>query len=175
MSESSALNGVFIPLPLRLRKHHRRGSGESVRAKDREKGYTMLSTGHDTAIANMISQQLCLPTGPAQYGSIQEPGRGGMGRVCGKKHPSYWLLMDPRWGTIIIFSCRTQWWTCQTPMDSSKLITSEIIMDSGVTRQNRKTWVWERGIEETRVWDDKGGWEIREGRQELIQWTVYML
>lgn len=83
MSECSPLNGVFIPLPLKLRKHHRRESGEGIRAKGREKGYNMPSTGHDTAIANIISQQLCLPTGPAQYRSIQEGGRG-MGRVSEK-------------------------------------------------------------------------------------------
>lgn len=92
MSEGSALHGVFIPLPLRLRKHHKRGSGEGVRAKDREKYYKLLSTGHDTAIVNMTSQQLCLPMGPGHFWNIQDPDRD-MRRV-NEKHPSCWLWID---------------------------------------------------------------------------------
>lgn len=61
----------------------------------------------------------------------------------------------------------------QAPMDSSKLVTSQMLLDrlSGVTRQNRK------GHGRDKECDDKDGRETGEGRQELIQWTVllYML
>lgn len=63
---------MLRPLPLRLRKPYSRKSRKNVRAV-REKTYEVLVSGHDTAIANMISQQLCLPavglhkTGPVKY------------------------------------------------------------------------------------------------------------
>lgn len=150
MSEGSALRGVFIPLPLRLRKRHRRGSGEGIRAKDREKYYKMLSTGHDTAIANMTHSSCACQWGRDISGTFKT--QTGVWEELMKKHPSCWLRIDPRWGTVMIFSCRIQGWTHQAPVDSSKLGTSQMILVrlSGVTRQNRKSWVWERDTDGTR-------------------------
>lgn len=136
MSDGSALHGVFIPLPLRLRKHHRRGSGEGVRAEDRERSTTKCYLQGMTQPLQTWPHSSCA----GQWGlDISETFKTqtGVWEELMKKYPSCWLRIDPRWGTAMIFSCRTQGWTQQAPMDSSRLVTSQMILLDSVGSQDK--------------------------------------
>lgn len=86
-SERSAINWALIPLPVRLGeqcgRETRRGNREDVRAEDKERGFQVLFSGHNTATERLILQWLWLPTVDLHMtGHVScQSGVGGIHRV----------------------------------------------------------------------------------------------